>query len=59
MAYENSQTKSQPVQQNDEPDCTQPNLSESDIGELVRFFQLLEKWDRQYRLKVAQEGKAL
>jgi hypothetical protein len=38
MSYETSRTDSQPLRQNNQPDCTQPNLSESDIEELVRFF---------------------
>ena len=47
MTNENSETKSQPVQPNNDPDGALPNLSDSDIEKLVRFFQLLAEWDRQ------------
>jgi hypothetical protein len=57
MSYENSETDSQPVHQNNEPDGALPALSDSDIEELIRFFQLLARWDREYKLKVVQEGK--
>ena len=57
MASKNSQTKSQPVQQNNHPHGALPTLSDNDIEELVRFFQPLAEWDRQYRLNqlVVQE----
>lgn len=51
MASENSQTKSQAVQQNKESDGALPSLSDSDIEELIRFFQLLDDWDREARSK--------
>ena len=46
MASENSQAKVQPEQQNNLP-AAQRSLSDSDIEELVRFFQMLDEWDRQ------------
>jgi hypothetical protein len=50
MASKNSQTKSQPVQQNNHSDGDVATLSDNDIDELVRFFQLLAEWDRQHKL---------
>jgi hypothetical protein len=50
MASKNSQTKSQPVQQNNHPDGALPTLSDNDIEEFVRFFQRLAEWDRQHKL---------
>jgi len=47
MAEKKSQTKSQRVHQNNDPDETLRNLSESDIDELIQFFQMLDEWDRQ------------
>jgi hypothetical protein len=49
MASENSQTKSQPVQQNIHPGGVVATLSDRDIEELVRFFQLIDEWDRQVK----------
>jgi hypothetical protein len=42
---------------NNHPDGAVPTLSNNDIEELVRFFQLLAEWDRQYKLNqpVVQE----
>ena len=51
------QTKSQPLQQNNDSDRGRTNLSESDIAELISFFQLLAKWDRGYMLKAVPEVK--
>ena len=50
MAGENSQTKSQPVHQNNEPDEALRNLSDIDI-EVRFFFQVLEEWDRELTTK--------
>jgi hypothetical protein len=46
MIGENSQAKSQPVQNND-PDGALPDLSDSDIEELIQFFKLPDKWDHE------------
>jgi len=39
----NTQTDSQPVQQNNDP-TPQRTLSDTDIEELISFFQLLAEW---------------
>ena len=56
MASENSQTKSNSVKRDNHPDGV-GSLSDNDIEELVRFFQLLAEWDRQHELNrpVVQE----
>jgi hypothetical protein len=50
MTSENSQNKSQLVQQG-----TQSTLTDSDIDELISFFQLLDEWDLQHKSKSAIE----
>jgi hypothetical protein len=46
MIYENLQINSQPSHR-DEADGSLPTLNENDLQLLVRFFQLLDEWDRQ------------
>jgi hypothetical protein len=58
MARENSQNDSQPIHRNNDPDGTLPRLSDSDIQELVLFFQLLDEWDRQQKSEVLEKEKA-
>lgn len=47
-------TESQPVQQNNNPKPHR-TLSESEIEELLSFFQLLDEWDREERSKCLSE----
>lgn len=42
-----SQTKPRAVQPNNDLDAALPHLSESDIQELISFFELLATWDRE------------
>jgi hypothetical protein len=48
------QTESQPVQQNSDPK-PQRALTDSDIHELISFFQLLRKWDRESKALESRE----
>ena len=51
-----TQSKSQPEQQISDP---HGELSDGDIVELISFFQLLDKWDREYKmLKVVEEVRS-
>jgi hypothetical protein len=50
------QTKSQAAQQNSDHDEAQGNLTDSDVEELVRFFQLLDEWDREAQSVAKREN---
>jgi hypothetical protein len=47
MIYENLQTNSQPADRNNDPDGVLPSLSDIHLQELISFFQLLDKWNRE------------
>jgi hypothetical protein len=48
------QTESQPVQQNNDPKPHR-TLTDAGIEELISFFQLLAKWDRETKSKSLSE----
>lgn len=47
MSNENLEPRSEPERQNNNPDGVQRSLTDTDIEELIRFFELLDEWDRQ------------
>jgi hypothetical protein len=51
MIYENLQINSQPSHRGNEADGALPTLNDNDLQLLVRFFQLLDEWDRRPRPK--------
>jgi hypothetical protein len=61
MPYKNSQINPQAVQpKKNDPDGPLPSLSDSDIDELIRAFQLLDEWDREaHRKRPVEEPTTL
>jgi hypothetical protein len=53
MHRDSKHEDSQSIRQNNVPDGALPHLSESDIQELISFFRLLAKWDREANGKSA------
>ena len=47
MIYESLQTNSQPADRNNDPDGALPSLSDNHLQELISFFKLLDKWNRE------------
>jgi hypothetical protein len=56
MSYENSETDSQSLHQNSEPEGALPMLSVSEIEELVSFFQLLDEFTSAFARKCGGVG---
>lgn len=57
MVSENSHSRSDPGQQNNNSDGAQPSLTDGDAEELIRFsfFQMLDDWDRLYKSGLSRQ----